>query len=355
VDKGFTDEKVLSAQLSLEGKHLDDQQAAAFYRQLVEQVRALPGVAAAGAVTALPLTGESMTRMIYLEQDTEPSLDRPVAGFHVITSGYFATMGIQLLAGRFLRDQETVPAIVISASLARRLWPEEQIANAVGKRVSTNGPKNDPVTIVGVVGDIRTGALESEPMPVFYRPHAQFAARDMTLVVRTIQEPQALAAAIRAETWKLDKDLPIPAMKTMREIVSASVAERRFQTLLVGLFAALSLVLALVGIYGVTSYSVARQTQEIGLRMALGAQGSNVLRSVLVQGLQPVAAGLVFGLAAARLGAVTVRSFLFGIGPQDPVAFGGVAGLLLCAAALACYLPARRASRLDPVIALRCE
>ena len=355
VETGFTVEKVLSAQLSLAGKHMNDQQAAAFYRQLTEQVRALPGVAAVGAVTALPLTDESMTRMVYLETDTQESLDRPVAGIRVVTPGYFTTMGIQLLAGRFLRDQETVPATVIGASLARRLWPGEPVANAIGKRVSTDGPKAGGVTIVGVAGDVRTGALEREPMPVFYRPHAQFASREMTLVVRTFQEPQALAAAIRAETWKLDRDLPIPTMRTMREIVSASVAERRFQTVLVALFAALSLILALVGIYGVTSYSVARQTQEIGLRMALGAQGGNVLRSVLVQGLQPVLVGLVCGLIAARLGAVTVRSFLFGIGPLDPVALGGVAGILLFAAALACYLPARRASRLDPVIALRCE
>jgi putative ABC transport system permease protein len=190
---------------------------------------------------------------------------------------------------------------------------------------------------------------------MYYRPHSQFASGDMTLVVRTVQEPRTLAAAIRAETWKLDRNLPIPAMKTMREVVSASVALRRFQTALVALFAALSLLLALVGIYGVSSYSVACQTHEIGLRMALGARGSTVLGSVLLQGLRPVAVGLVCGLVAARLGAAAVRSLLFGTGPLDPVALGGVALILLSTAALACYLPARRAARLDPVIALRCE
>jgi predicted permease len=354
VDKGFTAENILAAKLSLEGKNLKNRQVADFYRQLVEHVRTLPGVAAAGAVSALPLS-ESGTRMVYLDSDTAIALDRPIAGFRIVTPGYFSTMGIRLLSGRFLSDQEPAPAAVIGADLARRLWPGEPVANAVGKRVCTDGPKGGEVTIVGVAADVRTGALEREPTPGFYRPHSQFPSREMTLVVRTIQEPQALATAVRAEAWKLDRNLPISEMKTMREIVSASVAARRFQTMLVVLFAALSLVLALVGIYGVTSYSVARQTQEIGLRMALGAQGSNVLRSVLVQGLQPVVVGLVCGLIAARLGAVAVRSFLFGIGPLDPLALGGVACVLLFAAVLACYLPARKASRLDPVIALRCE
>jgi predicted permease len=341
--------------LSLSGRGYDYPRVSAFYSQLMEQVRALPGVAAAGAVSALPLTSESMTRMVYLDSDTEASLDRPIAGLRAVTSGYFATMGIRLSAGRFLRDQEPAPVTVISSTLARKLWPGEPEAAAVGRRVFTNGPKKGAVTIVGVAGDVRTGTLEREPAPMFYRPHSQFAAGDMTLVFRTVQEPQTLAAAIRSETWKLDRDLPVPDMKTMRQVVSASVAQRRFQTVLVALFAALSLLLALVGIYGVTSYSVACQTHEIGLRMALGARGNNVLRAVLLQGLRPVVVGLAVGLMAARLGAAAVGSLLFGIGPLDPLALGSVACILLCTAALACYMPARRAAQLDPVSALRCE
>jgi putative ABC transport system permease protein len=293
--------------------------------------------------------------MIYLDSDNADSLDRPVAGFRVVTPGYFATMGIPLLAGRFPGDQEPVPSVAISAGLARNLWPGEPVAKAVGRRVFQSEPHINPVTIVGVTGDIRTLTLEREPMPVYYQTHSQFPSREMTLVVRTVQEPQSLAAAIRVETWKLDKDLPIPPMKTMSEIVSASVSQRRFQMVLVVLFAALSLALALVGIYGVTSYSVARRTQEIGLRMALGAQARDVMRSVLFQGLQPVLAGLVIGLAGARLAGKLVRSFLFGIGPLDPVALGGVVVVLLVAGGVACYLPARRAARMDPTLALRCE
>jgi len=355
VDKGFGVERILSADLALPGQRYNDRQAVAFYTQLVESVRGLPGVASAGAVSGLPLLNESNTREIYFETDHEYHLDRPVAIFRAVTPGYFTAMGITLLAGRFLGELETAPVAVIGAALARRLWPLEPVSHAVGKRIRTGDITSDLLTIVGVAGDVRTGGLEREPMPLFYRPYPQAPLYRMTLVLRTVEEPQALAPAIRAATWKLDKDLPIAAMTTMREIVSASVAPRRFQLVLVVLFAALSLALALVGIYGVTSYAVARQTQEIGLRMALGAQKGDVMRSVLAQGLRPVLAGLAVGLIGARLGAALVRSLLFGVGPLDPVALGSVACLLLMAAALACYLPARRAARLDPVIALRCE
>jgi ABC-type antimicrobial peptide transport system permease subunit len=177
----------------------------------------------------------------------------------------------------------------------------------------------------------------------------------MTLVVRTAQDPQALAPAIRAAVWKLDQNLPLPPMRTMRQMVSSSVARRRFQMVLVVLFAALALVLAVVGVYGVTSYAVTRQTQEIGLRMALGAGQSEVVRGVLGQGMRPVLLGLLVGLVAARAGAVLVRGLLFGVDALDPLAFGGVVCLLLTAAGAACYIPARRAAHLDPVTALRAE
>ena len=206
-----------------------------------------------------------------------------------------------------------------------------------------------------MVGDIRAAALDREPTPAIYVPHTRNRARAMTIVVRTAQEPETLAAAVRAEVWKRDNAVPVPTVRTMREIVSASVASRRFQMTMILLFAALALGLALVGVYGVTSYAVAQQTREIGVRIALGAQRSALLRSVLVQGLRPVAAGLLLGLPAAAAAAAAMRSFLFGIGPLDPAALSAMSAVLLFTATMACYLPARRAARVDPVVALRAE
>ena len=355
IDKGFAVERIVSAELALPAQRYNDSRALAFYSQFLESLRALPGVAGADAVSGLPLLNETNTTPLYLENDRDYRLDRPVAIARSVTPDYFRTMGITLLAGRFLEEQESSQVIVLGASLARKLWPGEPPANVIGRHVRTGDFQSDLLTVIGVTGDVRTGALEREPMPLFYRPYGQWQQSQMTVVVRTFEDPQTLAPVVRAAIWRLDRDLPIASMKTMREVVSASVAPRRFQMALVVLFAALSLALALVGIYGVTSYSVARQTREIGMRMALGAQKSDVIRAVLAQGLQPVVAGLALGLAGARLAAILVRSLLFGVSPLDPVAIGGVALLLLAAAALACYIPARRAARLDPVIALRCD
>lgn len=194
-----------------------------------------------------------------------------------------------------LEDQEPAPATVISAGLARQLWPGKSLDNIVGRRIKLNYPAADPVTIVGITGDVRADTLEVEPFPAAYRPVSQAPFGDVTLVVRTAREPETLASAVRSEVWKLDRGLPVTSMQTMREIISASTAQRRFQMTLILVFAALSLALAVIGIYGVTSYSVSRQTQEIGLRMALGAQQSNVLFSVLTDGLRPVALGLLLG------------------------------------------------------------
>jgi predicted permease len=355
VDKGFSVERILAVDLALPEKQYDGPRPAVFVRQLVESVRALPTVTAAGAVSALPLTGDYNTRMVFLESDTQDRADRPVASYRVVTPGYFATMQIPLLAGRFFTQNEPAPAVILGAALARKLWPGLAPDRVVGLQVCFHGNDPRPIPVVGVVKDVRTDGLEKDPLPTIYRPHAQEPFVTMTLVVRTAQDPQTLAPAIRAAVWKLDKDLPIPTMRTMRQMVSASVARRRFQLVLVVLFAGLALALAVVGIYGVTSCAVTRRTQEIGLRMALGAGQGEVVRGVLGQGMRPVLLGLAVGLVAARAGAVLVRGLLFGVDALDPWALGGVVCLLLAASGAACYVPARRAARLDPVTALRAE
>jgi predicted permease len=355
VEKGFAVEKILATELALPEREFSEPRMVAFYRDLAERVRALPGVISAGAVSICPLTAEWENSPVFLETDTGGRLDRPTVLHHSVTGDYFAAMGIPLLAGRAIEDREPAAVAVVSAGLARRLWPGEPLARAVGRRVKLGALNAPPATVVGVSGDVREEALERAPETAVYRPLSQAPRGEMTLVVRAAQEPEALAAAIRAEVWKLDKNLPISSMRTMREIVSASVVERRFQMTLIVLFAVLSLALAVVGIYGVVGYSVAQRTQEIGLRMALGAQQADVLRSVLGQGLRPVAAGLAMGLALAVGAAVSIRSLLFGVEPLDPASLGGVACVLLLTAALACYLPARRAARIDPVTALRSE
>jgi predicted permease len=351
VDKGFAVEKILTADLTLSA----GQSPAVFYREILDRIRALPGVLSAGAVSALPLQHENGNTAVYLETDTKPSLDRPASLFRYVTPGYFAAMGIPLLAGRSFGDQEPAPVVAISAGLADRLWPGQPPSHVVGLRLRVGDVNARPATVVGVIGHVRTAGLEGKPLPTVYLPHAAFPSPAMSLVVRTAQEPQALARAVRSEVWKLNRNLPIPTMRTMREIVSAAVARRRFQMVLIALFAALSLALAVVGIYGVTSYSVAHRTREIGLRMALGASRAHVLQLVLAQGLRPVLGGLALGLVFAGSAAISLRSLLFGIGPLDPLALGAVSGTLLLAATLACYLPARRASSVDPATVLRLE
>ena len=357
VDRGFTAERVLAVDLSLPRRSYAPTQADQFYDELLERTRALPGVHAVGAVNVLPLVSESLTRLIRLEEDADYThdLERPVAVYRVATPGYLATIGVPLQAGRFFEEKEPQPVAIISAGLARRLWPAEQPASVVGRRIRPGDLNSQVVTIIGIVGDVRSGALDREPMPAIYRPHRQSGWLDMTLVARTSGDPIALASALRAELKRLDNNLPISAMRRLDDVVSASVATRRFQTTLVVLFAILAVTLAAVGVYGVTSYAVTRQTREIGVRIALGAERSHVLRAVLIRGLRPVVWGLAIGMVAAASVARIIGSFLFGIAPVDPIAFTVASGVLVVAAALACYLPARRAAGVDPVAALRFE
>ncbi len=354
VDKGFAVANVLSANVVLPAHDYPPPRTIAFYRDIVDRLGTLPGVTSVGATSALPLMRESDTTQVHLESDTQYRLvDRPVAAYRNVTAGYFATMEMTLLAGRFLDSQESVPIAVVSASLAHGLWPDVTYSAMLGRRVRQGNITSVPVTIVGVVSDARTAALDRDPFPVIYRPHAQAPSREMSIVVRTVHAPETLAPSVRTEVWNVDKDLPAPTIRTMQDIVSASMARRCFQTTVIGLFGLLALGLSAVGIYGVTNYAVVRQTQEIGLRMALGAQQADVLRAIVVQSMRPVVAGLLVGLVGARIGAMSVRSVLFGVGPLDAAALSGGCAILAFAALVASYLPARRATRVDPLVALR--
>jgi predicted permease len=360
-DRGYQVERVLAVDLSLFGqRYSKGQDRAAFYREVVGNVRALPGVLAAGAISDLPAVSGSFgaSRTIFHATDANfqsQVLARPVAMIRGVTAGYFSASGSLLRAGRFFSDEEKVPVALISESLANRLWPRESPAAVVG-RTLRQGDVTEPLTIVaGVVEDARPGALDREPPPVIYRPHQQWSSGPMTLVVRTSQAPAALAPAIRAEIRKMDPNLAIPAIRTMRDIVFATVAQRRFQMMLTSLFAVVALLLGAVGLYGVVSYSVACRTRDIGLRIALGATRTDVMRWVFSNGMKPVLIGLLAGVCGAVAIARAARSLLFGITPADPLSLGAVVLVLLLTSGLACYLPARRAAALDPITALRHE
>ena len=272
-----------------------------------------------------------------------------------VTAGYFAASGTALRAGRLIADREPTLTAVVSESLAHRLWPGATPSAIVGHQLRQGDVKGPLITVVGVVANAHPGGLDREPPPVVYRPYTQWASGPMTLVVRTAGEPAMLGSALSAQIRTLDPNLPIAAMRTMREIVSSTVAQRRFQMALTSLFALVALLLGAVGVYGVVSYAVACRTRDIGLRMALGAFRADVMRSVFAHGMRPVVAGLAVGLIGAVGVASVLRSVLFEVAPADPLSLGTVVVLLVLTSGIACYLPARRAAAMDPLMALRHE
>ncbi|HEY6401432.1 MAG TPA: FtsX-like permease family protein, partial [Blastocatellia bacterium] len=354
VDRGYEVERTLAINIALSGR--SQEQRVEFFHRLIENIRGLPGVEAAGAVSDLPALAVSGSQAIFYQTDTDfqsAVMQRPMAGQRSATPGYFAASLTALKAGRFFTEQDQTPVAVISESLARRLWPNDPLNSVVGRAVR-EGDVTGPLTvIVGVVEDIRPGSAERELPPQLYRPHHQRNSGGMNVVVRTSAAPAALASAIRSEVRKLEPNLPIADMRTMREIVSTSIAQRRFEMLLISAFAVVAILLGVIGVYGVVSLSVANRTREIGLRMALGASPRAVMRWVFARGLRPVLIGAVAGLLGAVIIATSLRSLLFAVEPADPIALGAVALILLCASLLACYLPARRAAELNPSDLLR--
>ncbi len=362
VDPGFRTDNLLTMEVVLPGtKYSDPARRAAFYTDLLRRVEALPGVKSAAVTTNLPLYPQGNSISFSIEGRPDPATGRkPTVVTRVISPQYFSTMGIQFLQGRQLSEQDKAdsPAVaVISETFARRFWPNE---DPLGKRITPGrADSTDPddwITIVGVAKDVRQFELDAEPKPQMYLSYEQagfFEPND--LVVSTSVEPLSLAPAVRKAVWEVDKDQPVSNVKTMEDILSGSIARQRFSMLLLGIFAGLALVLAAVGIYGVVSYSVAQRTREIGLRMALGAQAADVVKMVVGQGLKLVLIGVAFGLAAAFVLTRVMSSLLFGVSATDPLTFIIISLVLVGVALVASFIPARSATKVDPMIALRAE
>jgi putative ABC transport system permease protein len=360
VDPGFRAERVLALSISPPSStYPEPSDVTGLYRDLLPQVAALPGVTSAGAVRTAPLTGSLNPNDIEIE-NTVPSSDGPPfnADVQVITPGYIETLGIPVLRGRAFEPRDDADAevvAVIDELLAGRFFPGE---NPIGRRIRQNGAEWS--TIVGVVGRVHQEGLDIEPRATLYLAHAQtpltwFPVRGMTLLLRTGVEPLGLVSAVRGVVRGMDSDLPVYEVTTMAGTIADSTATERFSMFLQLVFAGVALVLAVVGVYGVLSYSVAQRTREIGIRMALGAEQSGILKLVVGQGMALVAAAIAVGVLGAFATGQLLSSLLFGVSPRDPVTYGVVAGVLATVAAVACYLPARRASEVSPQTALRCD
>ena len=358
VDPGFQSKGILTARVELpSSKYKDDPKISEFYAQLLERIRQLPGVRFASADAYLPFTGGIAGTGVDVEgRPPLPPAEQPEVDVAIVEPHFFETLGIQMLSGRSFTDREArevTHTTVISESMAKKLWPNE---DPIGKRVTIHMKDQDvPSQVVGVVGDVKHAGLDAEVHPTAYWPHPELAYSFMTLVIRTDGDPLALAPAVRQAVWSLDRDQPVVDLRTMEDLLWASLARARFSTVVLAVFAGMALLLAITGIYGVVSYSVAERTREIGIRVALGAQRTDVLQIVLRQGLVLAGFGIAIGAAAALAATRLLSSLLFGISPSDPLTFASVAGLLIAVALSACYVPARNAMKVDPMVALRYE
>ncbi len=351
VDKGFDVERVLALDVSLPAARYKEGPARAeFFQRALDSAAALPGVQSVSMVSALPLAGEIWIDIVGAEHDPRPPLEQPTTNVRFISPGYFKTLHVPMKEGRDFEETDRKGKVVIlSAGLAQKVWPGQ---DPIGRKLNDGGRL---LEVVGITPDFRSTSLDHDPVSMTYIPYWQRPQFTASILVRTGMDPLSIAGAMRSNVWKLDSEVPIPEIRTLNEVMSRSVADRRFQMLLVALFAAAALSLAGLGTYGVVSYAVARRRSEMGIRMALGAARSDVLRMVLGQGMMPVIGGLGAGALGAFVLGRYLASLLFEVSPRDPLAFSLATGVLLVVAAAACLVPARRATHVNPVEALRFE
>ena len=369
VDPGVDPQGVLTARLDLPKTVYPDVHATArFVQQALERLRAVPGVQSAGAVSLLPLSGSNSSSSHSIEDHPlPPDVLPPMLGTRFVSPGYFEAMGIPVIEGQVFDRIDPAtrsPGVIVSEAVARRFWPGR---SALGRRVTPGIDESDSpwFTIVGVVGSVRERALEQDPAEVVYYPLVRQAVHDegeeewvprtLALVVRTGQAPESLVKPVREAIWSLDPNLPLSQVRTMEEVIERSTARTSFTMLLLVIAAAMALLLGAVGIYGVISYVVSQRTQEIGVRMALGARRRDIVRMVLGEGLLVTAAGLVLGLAGAWAVTRLMVALLFGVEPTDPATFAAVPLVLAAVALVASWLPARRAADVEPLEAIRYE
>lgn len=357
VRPGFSSEQVLTMQVRLSrARYPELPQVTTFYERLLERVSSLPGVRSAAISSSLPPNGLEVSDTFNVEGVlSADDANSPLGSVLFSTPGYFKALGVPVLQGRDFTetDTPTTPRVVIiNETLARKYFPA---TSPLGKRFKEGGSDrtaNPWMEIVGVVGDVKYEGLDLPTAPAFYLPFRQSPIRGMNLVVNTSLAPAALTAAVRAEMRKIDPEIPVARVSTMERLIDESVAQPRFRTFLIGIFSAVAMLLAAIGIYGVVAYSVSQRTQEIGIRMALGARRSDVLRLVVRQGMTLTLAGVALGVLGALALTRLTANLLFGVGATDPITFATISILLIFVALLACYIPARRAAKLDPMRAL---
>ncbi len=359
VDPGFRPDGLVTATLELPETRYEYGTGAmeGTFESILSAVRGIPGVSGAGWVTTLPMNpvGTDYDIEFYLVEhpDRSPTDAPPQADFRVASGGYFEAMGIPLVAGRTIRDSDrsdTQPVAVVNQTFADRFFPGE---SPLGERVQVYTPEGAGFEIIGVVGNVRHRGLDDTSRPELYLPYQQMTHGEMTLAVRSALETGALVRGLKEAVARVDADLPLIGVSEAPSLLDDSVADRRFHMILLLCFAGLGLTLAVVGVYGTTSYSVSRRRHEIGIRMAVGAARADVRRLVLGQGLRLASTGIALGLLGAVLLTQTLQALLFGVAPVDPLTFGVVVGVVALSALLACWLPARRAARVEPTQALR--